>query len=469
MVVRTYFDKNNTIIRNNTTNTGRSPIAELFYGGNVYDLEYSRFIFHFDETRLRSLYTGGTFPDLNKMKHTLRMTNTSCFDLGLLNGETCDGKERACSFDLILFPLDEHFDEGNGYDYNSCTYLAGDASISNTPSNWVYARTGVSWPSGSGAYSGNTSAVTIGSQHFERGNENIEIDITNYVNAIISGETNYGLALAYSYALENTPTQELQYVGFFTRHTQTFYEPFIETTYTEVIRDDRYRFYMNKNNKLYLYVNAGGLPTNLDSNPTVTIYDNNDVVFSTYTPTDVTHVTTGVYSIDINVPINANYGNCTMFRDVWSSLSINGVNLSDVELEFVINRNGYYNIGTNEEIPKVYGFNITGIKRDEKIVRGDIRKVIVSARIPFTINQRDILDTLRYRLYIKEGPAEYTVIDYQPVEMAFDQNYFLLDTSTLLPNTYWLDIELSTNREVRTIKDIVNFDIINQVELRNNY
>jgi hypothetical protein len=34
--------------------------------------KFSRFLFHFDETRLKSLYTGGTYTDLTKLKHTLR-------------------------------------------------------------------------------------------------------------------------------------------------------------------------------------------------------------------------------------------------------------------------------------------------------------------------------------------------------------------------------------------------------------
>ena len=468
MIIRTFFNKNNTLIRNNTINTGRNPITELFYGGNIYDLEYSRFLFHFDETRLKNLYTGGTFPDLTKMTHTLRMTNTSCFDLELINGETCDGKDRACSFDLITYTLDQEWDEGTGYDYQSCTLINGVTSNSNRPSNWAYAQTDFSWSGGNGSFSGNPSGFTIGTQHFDTGNENIEIDITDYVNTILTGDTNYGLGLCYSYALENTPTTNLQYVGFFTRHTQTFYEPFIETIYSNTLEDVRNRFYMDKNNKLYLYVNAGGLPTNLDSNPSVTVYDNSEVIFSSYTPSAVTHVTTGIYSIDLNIPSSSAYTDCTMFTDVWSDLTIDGINLNDVELEFVVNVNGYYNIGTTEEIPRNYGFNIRGIQRDERIVRGDVRKVIISARIPFTINQQDILDTLKYRLYVKEGPNEYTVIDYQNVERAFDQNYFLLDTGSLLPNTYWLDIQLITNREVRTIKDVVNFDIVSQVELRDN-
>lgn len=468
MLVKTYFDKNNTIMRNSIINTGLNPIAELYYGGTAVNLQHSRFLFHFDETKLKDLYESATFPDLTKMTHTLRMTNTSCFDVSLLNGETCSGKDRVSSFDLILFQIPQNWDEGTGYDFYACTTIAGNISVSSNPSNWVYAQTGVEWINGDGVYTGDPSSIIIGTQHFDTGNENIEIDVTNYVNGLITGNTNYGLGIAFSYNLENTATVNPQYVGFFTRHTQTFYEPYIETSYSDVIRDDRRLFYMDKNNKLYLYVNAGGIPTNLDSNPSVIVRDNNDNIFSSYTPSQVTHVTTGVYSINLRVP-SSNYTDCAMFTDTWSDLVIDGITLRDVELEFIINLDGYYNIGNSEELPKNYGFSIHGIKRDEKIVRGDIRKVIVSARVPYTVNQQDILDTLRYRIYAKEGPNEYTIIDYQDVEMAFNQNYFLLDTDSLLPNTYWLDIELTTNRNVRTIKDVVNFDIVNQVELRNNH
>jgi hypothetical protein len=47
----------------------------------------------------------------------------------------------------------------------------------------------------------------------------------------------------------------------------------------------------------------------------------------------------------------------------------------------------------------------------KKIKRGDIRKVIVSARIPYTVEQTQIISGLKYRLYVSEGSAELTVID----------------------------------------------------------
>ena len=49
MVIRTYFDKNNTIVSNSIVNTGLNPVAELFYGGADGAEKYSRFLFYFDE------------------------------------------------------------------------------------------------------------------------------------------------------------------------------------------------------------------------------------------------------------------------------------------------------------------------------------------------------------------------------------------------------------------------------------
>lgn len=478
MVIRSYFDKNNTLIHNNLTNTARNPITELYYGGDnltetigtgtTDNLQYTRFIFHFDETRLVDLYSGGTFPDITKLTHTLKMTNTGLFDNDLLNTTASNGMERTCSFDLILFRIDQPWDEGTGYDYREVILNYGTSDLAATPSNWVYPQTASSWLGGSGVYSGTPSGITVTTQHFDLGNENLEMDITDAVNSIITGGTpNYGFGIAFTRLYEQFSTSNLQYVGFFTRFTQTFYEPYIETTYSEKIKDDRGDFYLDKPNKLYLYVNLGNMPTNLDAIPSVTINDQYGNAFSSYTPSDVTHITKGVYSIDILVPTTSAYTDCIGFTDTWEGISINGVSRPDIELDFVLKDAGsYYNIGNNDTMPQNYGFSVSGIKMEEKIIRGDIRKVLVSARIPFTVNQTSIIDNLQYRLYVKEGKNEVTVIDYEDVERAYNNNYFLLDTASLIPNTYYLDLKIESNYQVSTIKDAVNFDIVSQSELR---
>lgn len=460
MVIRTYFDKNNTIVNNQNVNTGLNPVTELFYGGSSGLEKYSRFLFHFDETRLKSLYEDGTYTDLTKLKHTLRLTNTGSFDKELLNG-TMGSKQRTCSFDLLAFKVNQYWDNGIGYDYDVCDIVDGDCAYSNSPSNWIEAQTGVVWAQGTGVYSGSPASITVSTQHFDKGNENIEMDITDYVNGVLTGDTNYGLGIAYARGFEQMTNGTLQYVGFFTNNTQTFYEPFIETIYDNHITDDRNNFILDKPNKLYLYVNVNGNPINLDTKPSVTIG-----TYSAYTPSQVNHISKGVYSIDLLVDSASAIPN-TLWEDTWSGIIINGVARPDISLDFVIKDSlDYYNLGSNDMLPKKVAVSIGGLQNKEKIKRGDIRKVIVSARIPYTVEQTQYIDKLKYRLYVSEGSAELTVIDMQPVEMANNYYYFLLDTASLIPNTYYVDVLATSNLEVTTLKNVVQFDIVNQVDLR---
>ena len=301
-------------------------------------------------------------------------------------------------------------------------------------------------------------------QHFDKGNENIEMDITNEVNSLITGGTvNNGYGLSFERSLEIKDVVPQQYVGFFTRHTQTYYEPFVETSYNNPIRDDRKNFYRGKVNRLYLYTNLGGEPTNLDSKPSVTINDGDGNLFSSYTTNDVVQQTKGVYYIELFVPITSS--DCTIFSDNWSNLTINGINRPDVTLQFEIKDDTeYYNFGDSESLPIEYTVNLSGIRRDEKIKWGDQRKVFVNARIPYTINESSVIDGLQYRLWIAEGSTEVNVIDWTDVNRSFLKNYFILDTSWMIPNEYYIDIKLTSNQLVKTYTNTMKFSIANQVD-----
>ena len=105
MVIRTYIDKNNTIIKDSETNTGRNPIAELFYGGAEAYADYTRHLLYFDVADLQARYANGELGDLSKITHKLRMCNSSYFDTDLQGQILLDGKQRTSSFDLILFRI----------------------------------------------------------------------------------------------------------------------------------------------------------------------------------------------------------------------------------------------------------------------------------------------------------------------------------------------------------------------------
>jgi hypothetical protein len=209
----------------------------------------------------------------------------------------------------------------------------------------------------------------------------------------------------------------------------------------------------------------GNKPTNLDNTPYVEIYDENDNLYQTIDSSGVTQVIEGVYCINTQVP-STGYTDCVTFTDVWKDININGVSRPDISLEFsLFNDDSYYNLGTNEYLPTNYVFTVYGVKRDERVKRGDIRKMIVSSRVPYNISQTEIINDLYYRLYIKEGNAEITIIDWDPINKAFNHNFFLLDTSWMIPNTYYLDIKVVNNRQTTVSKDVMKFLVVNEPEV----
>ena len=556
-VYRTYFTESNTIVKGFSTgsteaisNFALNPVTELFYGAGtgttVEQTNFSRNIFKFDlsgiekrilDKRITLSGFSATSGLQHKAVHKLKMTNTIFNNDALLGKDTLfNSATRANSFDLIAFKMGQDWDAGVKFDTKGV-------------SNWCFGKTNRVWSGGTntnvgiptcGIYNGgsaltssnysryalfpytaitNTTATTmVATQHFIRGNEDVDMDITDVINDMLTGTTtalngsttptgglvtdsvqgcygtvdcadpaefltgvkNYGLGLAFNPFYEVITTDEKRYVGFFNQNTNTFFEPYIETTHFDTIIDDREKFYMGKQNRVCLYVNVGSQPTNLDTLPGAVVYDSDGDVYqrfisvntdhqnaSLYTPsTSVQHVNTGIYCIDYTVPSTCA---CPLvqYSDVWSGMSItqNGVtqNLDNVTNYVTIREQSeYYNIGTDTDLPRSYGLSVSGIKNDEKIKRGDLRKVLVSARVPYTVNQTQIIDSLKYRLYIKDGTSEYTVIDYTDVNRTPTRNYFIIDTSWLIPNTYYIDLRLTSNQRVMTYDQELRFIVANQ-------
>jgi hypothetical protein len=149
---------------------------------------------------------------------------------------------------------------------------------------------------------------------------------------------------------------------------------------------------------------------------------------------------------------------------VWKGVSIDGYSLSEINQEFTLRPSSeLFKIGTDELNPMEYSYSFTGLKRDEKIVRGDIRKVYVDVKVPFTYDDRVQIDNLKYRIYVKEGNTSIDVIPFTDVNRAYNSNYFLLDTSMLIPNKeYHMDLQLETNREVNTYRKEISFYVVSE-------
>jgi hypothetical protein len=365
------------------------------------------------------------------MTHTLKMTNTSSFDNELLNSFMSNERRRATSFDLILWRIPkfsgttgqpQYWDEGVGYDYNDFNIAQNSANggispltyvdsraYSTRPSNWYQTTTLSGW-SQNGIYNNknegsvNYSGLTIvARQHFELGNEDLNMDMTAEINGILNGSITgvTGWGISYLPQIENiTGLTESYSVAFFSRHTQTFYQPYLLTNYNDFVEDDRNLFLKNQENKLFLYVYQNGDFANLDSDPFVRIEDRNGTA-------------AGIQ------------------------------------------------IGSVSKDPEIFGFDFYGILQNEKILNTDIRKVGVTIKKAYT-GQVLLLDVSGfYRVYVTEGTTEVLVQDWTPLNRTPNEYYFIFDMRDKIPNQYFVDIQVNTSGEKDTYKRQLTFSIVN--------
>lgn len=470
---KTYISKSNTIVKGSNVNLALNPIMELNYGKML-----TRGMIYFDMKKVKERIEDKIYPDPSKFKHVLHMVNTAsvndrkinCF---MIDSEYNDKKQRAISFDIIFFLIPRDWDQGRGFDYVKDLYNGKHRGLSDDASTWYKYRNYCPWDE-EGIYStdtlsreldaftslnGNQSKVIIGYQHFDKGNEPIEFDITETVNKFLTGELcNYGIGIAFSPIFEETTTDYSQYVGFFTQHTNSFFEPYIETTYDDYINDDRSQFYLDKPNRLYFYSNIGSEAVNLDEMP---IAEVDGVIY------EAKQTTKGAYYIDIELS-SENYEEETMVYDIWRNIKYKGKEFPEVELSFIVkNQTGYYSFGLPVEEGQTSGLkfipSIYGITHQEKIRRGDIRKLTIDCKVPYTSNKLYAVDNMEYRLYTKEGLREIDVIDYTKLERMYNSNFFYIDTNDLIPSRYYIDVKIKYDMEEIYHRDILEFDIVNDV------
>lgn len=468
MVTITRFDKSNTIFSGSSLNVGLNPIVRLTYGDGV-----SRGLIHFDCSKVKCLVEEKEYADVSKLHHVLKMTNCGSVDVVNFNKKLCrletgGVKERASSFDLIFFLVPMEWDSGRGFDYESLLWSEGNSSLNENGCNWYQARNGYPWDT-PGIYSIEKlsleyekyssragSDIVIGRQHFDYGNESVELDITEVFNKFISGEIeNYGIGMAFSPMLENSHTTIQQYTGFFSPWTHTFFEPYVITTYNEVIEDDRGKFYSGKDvNRLYFYFNVGGYPCNLDKLPICKIEGNE---------MEVKQSKKGAYYAEVK---GLELSEDTMYYDEWSGIEYKGKQLKDVEMDFVVRpESEYFGMGNSflEEGYRQYVPNVVGINDGERLRQGEVRRITVTARIPYTVNQYQLIDGMEYRVYVKNGnQGEIDIIPYQRIERDYNSNYFVLDTGGFVPhNEYLVDIRIHSGMDIRYHRRVLRFSIVN--------
>jgi hypothetical protein len=458
---RSYFSKNNTIIKNSQVNTAKNPNTELFYGSG-----FSKFIFQIDLTDLQSKINNGDFVLNSNTTHTLHLTNTIFGDESLIGKKRGTGRQRATSFDLIIFTIPgsgdttTYWDEGIGYDYEEVyDYSTGSITFDIRPSNWVSRTTLYQWPQ-EGIYTTTPSQV-LTTIHFDNGNEDINADITPYINSILTGGTeNYGLGIAFDSPYMDITSDIDQSVAFFTKYTQTFFEPYLETVFDDVIDDNRENFFIDVNRNLYLYVGYMSNAYDLDELPIVDILDYNNVPITGLTGLSTTKIRKGVYKVTFGLQGQICDGK-RFYYDVWKNLQISGINISDVTQRFVPKPfSAFFDIGTNITELNRYAIQFFGVKLNEKIKRGDKRKIVATFR-SINSSQPVLFNEVYYRIYIKEGRTQVNVFEWTKLDRT-NENSFILDTSYMIPREYWIEVKSRVQSEDIFYSEDIKFEIISE-------
>jgi hypothetical protein len=483
-IFRSYYLKNNTLIGNNLTNNSQNPVTEISYG--TLDKQVSRFIFDIDLDNLKNKIANGFINPNRIVKHVLHMTNTISYASQYLGKKSYSlGIDRASSFELELFNINEDWDEGSGYDfeYDDAKFPYVDTVPSilyPQASNWSARTTTHNWTI-AGAYLSGITQI-IGTQKFEKGNENIEIDVTDYINQRLfntgyTGTTaftgdSFGLGVKFIDTFEELDPEFRQAVAFHAKHTNTFYEPYVETIIDDTIIDDRNYFYLNKDNDLYLYVNIGGFPQNITVNK-VDIYDYEDNLIKTISGvTGITNVSKGIYKTTLNISqwngINLSgntYPDAVIFRDVWS-LYINGKATTYEGEIYLISKDKYYTFDNSNQINfENYFFYFWGIGEKENIIAGSVKKVKLTIKELYANQNKFLPLDIEYRLFTTSGKKyEIEVIPFTPVNRTNTGYEFNLDTSWLIPQDYFLQIRMK-NGSYYENKQTLSFTIVSEGNL----
>lgn len=209
------------------------------------------------------------------------------------------------SYDAVVRPVSSSWDEGAGLDVVG---LRDDGF-----SNWMKRNSTTFWNNPGGDF---LSSPT-GTFHFDEGDEDLELDVTNIVVAWLTGNlSNNGLAISLTGSIESDSLYtDYETKKFYSR--QTGYDdrkPYIEARGNDFISDDRNNMRWGASGTLYLYNVVGGQLRDLTSSTVyVTVSDSSGVL--QYLTASHDHI--GIYSASFALQSGSYSG--SLFYDKWGS------------------------------------------------------------------------------------------------------------------------------------------------------
>ena len=322
---------NDLSVRSTGSNHGRSPSLNVFARKgeiNTTSIELARSLVKFNVTELSGkIYDEQSIPS-SSVSYILKMYDMQTDDT------------LPSSYDLFVYPVSRSFDEGNGID--------DDNNRDGGYANWMSASSTVSWTVTGSDYI--EEEFGTGSQHFDLGDEDLEIDITDIViNWLTGAMGQYGLVVKMGETEETNGTNYYR-KAFHSRESKYVARlPYIEARWANIKKDNRKNFAFDQDSTLYMYNLIRGQLTNVTSPVFVRLQDNIIGTSASYSEEfTASFVETGIYSASFNVDQPAHFS--SSWHDIWFSgskaymtgtfqpLVLTGSDVNDKK-EYVINVN----------------------------------------------------------------------------------------------------------------------------------
>ena len=218
---------NDLTTRATGSNAGAADIVEIFsiYGqATTSSTEASRALVQFDTSQISTDRTNGLIPASGEVSFYLKLFNVSHIET------TPRG------YTLAIQAVSQSWEEGNGLDLDSRQDLTYDM----VGSNWIKRSSNNSWS----AQGGDFHAAPVFTATFDKGTEDLEVNVTSLVEQWIVGtKQNYGFGVFLSGSFESGTTSYYT-KKFFARSSEFFFKrPVLEARFNTDLKDDRGDFY----------------------------------------------------------------------------------------------------------------------------------------------------------------------------------------------------------------------------------
>lgn len=390
------------------SNMGESDTLEVFsiYGqANTTSSEISRILLEFPVSKISEDRSNLLIPQSGSVKFYLKLSNAE-------HSNTTPRK-----FNLSVAPLSSSWEEGNGLDMEGYSHL--------DKVNWVSSSITSSWQNQGADFLTSSQIETF----FERGNEDLELDITAIVEQWLTGAVqNNGVIVKFPDAVEAEP-RSYYTKKFFARGSQFFFKrPVVEARFDESIRDDRNFFFKSSSlapaedniNRLYMYNRHRGMLSDIGGNLTASLY------CSIYSGT------LGPSGLPIPLDNNGGLGFVEATRIRKGIYEAQVVLTTDAQVLFDVWHNGdniYYYTGSAFDIKSGDGDNESDFQMTDYSVN------ITNLKTVYSNNEQ-----ARFNLYIRDknwDPTIYTIAKANPenftIHKAYYKVYRIVDNLTVIP------------------------------------